>query len=123
MKYEIINPSDKCYISSENEKVAKYACLLIGNGMYGLHNAETGESVFPAYIFAMSVEQILLEFGEPLGDFFEHNKKEIAECLNTFEYATERTSLNDIGKAARTIYKLVMEHIDHPTEKGGGSDD
>ncbi len=119
MKYEIINPSDKCYISSENEKVAKYSCLLIGNGKYGLKNAETGESVLSIYLFGISEEEILQEFGKPLGEFFEENKKEIAECLNTFEYATERTSINNIGNAARTIYKLVMEHIDHQTEKGG----
>ena len=122
MKYQIINPSDECYISSENERVAKYACLLIGNGKYGLHNAETGESVLSVYLFGISDEEILAEFGEPLNDFFEHNKKEIAECINTFEYAGERTSLNNIGLTAKHLYKAIMEQIDHPTEKGGAEE-
>ena len=119
MKYEIINPSDKCYISSENEKVAKYSCLLIGNGKYGLKNVETGESVLSIYLFGISKGEILIEFGEPLEDFFEHYKKEIAECMNTFEYARERTSLNNIGATAKFFYKAIMKQIDHPTEKGG----
>jgi hypothetical protein len=116
MKYEIINPSDKCYISSENERVAKYACLLIGNGKYGLHNAETGGSVLSIYLFGISDEEILAEFGEPLNDFFEHYKKEIAECINTFEYAGERTSLNNIGLTAKHLYNAIMKQLDRPTE-------
>ena len=58
MKYEIVNPSDKCYISSENEKVAKFACLIIGNGKYGLKNAETGKAY---YLFTFS-ELAMREF-------------------------------------------------------------
>ena len=122
MRYEIINPSDECYISSDNEAVAKYACLLIGNGKYGLHNAETGESVLSIYLFGISEEEILLEFGETLEDFFEHNKKEIAECLNTFEYAGERTSINNIEATAKHLYNAIMKQIDHPTEKGGAEE-
>lgn len=119
MKYEIINPSDKCYISSENERVAKYSCLLIGNGKYGLKKAETQESVLSIYLFGISDEEALAEFGEPFEEFFEHYKKEIAECINTFEYAGERTSLNNIGLTAKHLYKAIMEQIDRPTEKGG----
>ena len=59
------------------------------------------------------------EFGEPLEEFLEHNKKQIAECLNSFEYATERTSLTDIGKIAKVYHKAVIELIDTQTEKGG----
>lgn len=120
MKYEIINPSDKCYISSENERIAKYSCLLIGNGKYGLKKAETQESVLSIYLFGISEEEILQEFGEPLEEFFEHNKKEIAECINTFEYAGERTSINNIGLTAKQLYNAIMKQLDHPTEKGGG---
>ena len=119
MKYEIINPSDKCYISSENERVAKFSCLLIGKGKYGLKNAETGERVLSIYLFGISKEGILQEFGEPLNEFFENNKKEIAECFKSFEYAGERTSLNNIGFVANHFYNAIMKQLDHPTEKGG----
>jgi hypothetical protein len=118
MKYEIINPSDKCYISSENEKVAKFCCLLLGDGRYGLKNAETGETVFSIYLFGISEDEVNNQFGEPLEQFLEHNKKQIADCFNTFEYAGERTSLNNIGERAKLYHNRLMEQ-DHPTEKGG----
>ena len=118
MKYEIINPSDKCYISSENEKVAKFCCLLLGDGRYGLENTETGKTIFPIYIFGISEDEVNNQFGEPLEQFLEHNKKQIADCFNTFEYASERTSLNNIGARAKLYYKRLSE-ADHQTEKGG----
>ena len=112
MKYEIINPSDKCFISSDNERVAKFCCLLLGNGMYGLNNAETGEDVFPIYIFGMSEKVMLEEFGEPLKDFLSNHRLEIAECFKSFEYAGERTSLNNIGERARILYEKLKEKED-----------
>lgn len=40
MLYEIINPSDRCYISAyisaDDETLAIAACILLGNGTYGL---------------------------------------------------------------------------------------
>lgn len=112
MKYEIINPSDKCFISSDNERVAKFCCLLLGNGMYGLENAETGEDVFSIYIFGMSEKATLEEFGEPLEDFLQNHRLEIAECFKSFEYAGERTSLNNIGERARIFYEKLKEKED-----------
>lgn len=101
MKYEIINPSDKCFISSDNERVAKFCCLLLGRGMYGLENAETGETAFPICLFRMSKKIIIEEFGEPLQDFLKNHRLEIVECFKSFEYASERTSLTNIGERAR----------------------
>lgn len=109
MKYEIINPSDKCFISSENERVAKFCCLLLGKGMYGLKNAETGETVFPVYIFGMSEKVVLEELGEPLETFSHNHRSEIAECFKSFEYASERTSINNIGGMARKFYESLMK--------------
>lgn len=36
MKYEIINPSDKCFITSDDERLAEIVCVMLGNGSYGL---------------------------------------------------------------------------------------
>lgn len=108
MKYEIINPSDKCFISSDNERVAKFCCLLLGNGMYGLENTETKETVFPIYLFGMSEKVKIEEFGEPLELFLDNNRKQIAECFKSFEYASERTSINNIGKRARIFYEKLI---------------
>lgn len=109
VKYEIINPSDKCYISSGNEKVAKFCCLLLGEGKYGLENAETGADVLPIYLFGISEQVIIEEFGESLADFLKHNKKDIIECLDTFEYASERTSLNNIGARAKLFHDKLLK--------------
>ena len=109
VKYEIINPSDKCFISSENKQIAKFCCMLLGEGKYGLENAETGEEAFPIYLFGMSEQTIIEELGESIESFFAHHKKEIADCLKTFEYASERTSLNNIGKRAELYYKKIIE--------------
>ena len=35
MKYEIINPSDKCFITAHDERLAKIACAVLGQGWYG----------------------------------------------------------------------------------------
>lgn len=109
MKYEIINPSDKCFISSDNERVAKFCCLLLGNGMYGLKNAQTGEDVFGIHLFNFSEEEIIEEFGEPLQEFLYHYKVLIADCFLSFAYESERTSVNNIGEAAKILHKKVLE--------------
>lgn len=102
-KYEIINPSDKCFIYSENLIVAKFCCLLLGNGMYGLADCETGKDVFSIKIFGMSDKEIIEEFGERLDEFLKHNKEEIVKCFKSFEYPSERTSLNNIGARAECL--------------------
>ena len=108
-KYEIINPSDKCFIYSDNLRVAKFCCLLLGNGRYGLTDCETNETAFSIYLFGISEEQIVKEFGEPLDKFMEHNKVEIVECFKSFEYPYERTSLNNIGERARLFAQKLGE--------------
>lgn len=112
MKYEIINLSDKCFISTDNERVAKFCCLLLGNGMYGLENAETGEMVFGIKAFSFPEEEVIEEFGEPLADFLQNHRLEIAECFKSFEYAGERTSINNIGERARIFYKKLSKSED-----------
>lgn len=99
-KYEIINPSDACYIHSDDVRVAKYCCLFLGNGWYGLRDCESGETVFGVQIFGFSKNDAVRELGEDIREFCQHNKKAIIECFKSFEYAEERTSLNNIGERA-----------------------
>lgn len=40
MLFEIVNPSDKVLIESDDETVAAFAVLLLGNGMFGLRRAD-----------------------------------------------------------------------------------
>lgn len=97
MRYEIINPSDKCYIYSDDVRLAKIACALLGNGLYGLKD-ETGETVlFP--FEPVDVATGLVGKDE-LSKFIDDNIKELAKVFRSFKYDGERTSLNNIGARA-----------------------
>lgn len=104
MKYEIINPSDKCYITSDNEKVACFCNLLLGDGMYGLQR-EDGTSADGIHLFGYSEEALNADYEGNFEKFSKDHAKEIAECFNSFEYAGERTSLNNIGARAECFAK------------------
>lgn len=99
MRYEIINPSDKCYITAENEKVACLCNLYLGNGMYGLKR-EDGSIADGVRIF--DTESTLNEFFEgDFGKFADNHIDEIVACFASFEYAGERTSIYDIEARAK----------------------
>lgn len=99
-KYEIINPSDECYLYAESDNVAAVCGILLGSGMYGIKDTVTGELVQPLF----SAE---LKDGTDTDKFITENKKAIKDCLKTFEYADERSSLNDIGARAKKIADLI----------------
>lgn len=106
MKYEIINPSDKCYIYAEDVRLAKVACALLGGGWYGLKD-EQGEAVMNVF------EAIDESIGVPvdqLKEFTNGHAAELAVVFRSFEYAGERTSLNHIGKKAES-YAVAFERI------------
>ncbi len=101
MKYEIINPSDKCFIASDNKKVAQFCNLLLGSGMYGLRDEDGNDVVGCLYLFGTTQESLNADFDGDFKKFGKDHAKEIAACFKTFEYANGRTSLNDIGARAR----------------------
>lgn len=107
MKYEIINPSDKCYITSDNEKVACFCNLLLGEGMYGLQR-EDGTDADNIH-FEYTEEALNADYEGNFGQFCKNHAKEIAECFKSFEYAGERTSLNNIGERAEYFAKKFAE--------------
>lgn len=101
MKYEIINPSDKCYITSDTPNVAKFCCLLLGGGFYGLKEAESGMAVMGINVFRPSKENLDAEVGEDINHFAQNHCSEIIACLDSFEYDCCPTSINDIRKTAK----------------------
>lgn len=105
MRYEIINPSDKCFISSENEKVACFCNLLLGDGLYGPQR-EDGSTADNIHLFEYSEEQINKDYEGDFKKFSEVHSKEIIECFKSFEYPSERTSLNNIGEKAKELAEL-----------------
>lgn len=102
MLYEIINPSDRCYISADDETLAIAACILLGNGTYGLMCCESREVVLcPFGISVFDSENHKLE------DYVNEKSSELAEVLKSFHYAYERSSCNNIAARAAALAKAL----------------
>lgn len=105
MKYEIINPSDLCFITSEDPILAKIACAILGKGFYGLRS-ETGEIAMPTFA---SMEESTGMTTTELGAYINGHVTELAQVFRSFEYKTKRTSLNDIGGYAKSLADTLEE--------------
>ena len=64
MKYEIINPSDKCFITSDDERLAEIVCVMLGNGSYGLKD-ENGNTVL-CVLEPLDQGKVLCRFKRPV---------------------------------------------------------
>jgi hypothetical protein len=55
MILDIINPSDACHMVTDDREAAAIACILIGNGQYGLEqvDAKAGETPFKMPLFLL----------------------------------------------------------------------
>lgn len=104
-KYEIINPSDKCFIYAADERLAKIACAVLGNGWYGLKD-ENGETVIS---IMESLNDALGMTDEEIQRLIDENKIELSKVFLSIEYAYERTSLNDIESRSKAIGKALAE--------------
>lgn len=116
-EWEIINPSDECYISGEGEALAA-AGVVLGRGKYAL-KAEDGTEALPLFLFGG--EKALDEwwrktYGRSFNDYLDTKPwAAIADVLETFRYAGERSSMNNIGNAAKVYAKSMRDRI----TKGG----
>ena len=99
MRYEIINPSDQCFVTTDDDRIACVVGLLLGNGAYGM--GDDADRVVLPIIFNGWRGWFAETFGEGIEPFMLANAGKIADCLSTFEYARERSSLNNIGAAAK----------------------
>jgi len=115
MKFEIINPSDKCYIHGDivDDKEALCAvALILGNGSYALVDAD-GETLIPILTFDVPLEWWTDEFCRTLDDSLSDigNIERMARIFESFEYDGERTSMNDIGARAKDNAKNHREFL------------
>jgi len=98
-KFEIINPSDCCYIYSDDPRIASVAVAVASTGYYGLQS-ENGENVLPILIFS-DIGEWLVSIGidsDGLFEFVDQNANKIAEVLCSVTYKDGcRTSLNNIS--------------------------
>lgn len=98
MRYEIINPSDKCYIHADDVRLAQIAAIYLGGGMYGLED-ETGLPVL--HIFQGA--EALGMSDEETAAYMQSHWEDLAKVFESFEYAGERTSMNNIGAKAEKL--------------------
>jgi hypothetical protein len=113
MKYEIVNPSDQCFIEHAEPKVAIASCLVLGRGYYGL-KSESGELVCPITAFSGTEEFLKSTFGgkDEFLNFINLNTKGMAEALESVNLTGERSSMNDIKSAAAKLainYRTKLE--------------
>ena len=113
MIFEIINPSDKCYIEGDDFKTVCIATILLSEGGFGLQEVD-GERTMPPLIFAESwfVDTFGQDFGTAIN---EASKSELASILSTVSLVEECTSLNDIvGKAKYYAEQLMNTSTEEP---------
>lgn len=103
-KYEIINPSDECFIYADDVRLAKIACAYLGGGFYGLRD-ENGESIMHPFEDIENATEMKVS---EIKTFIDNNKMALAKVFRSFEYEGERTSLNNIGAKAEQ-YAVALE--------------
>lgn len=109
MRCEVINPSDECYLTGEGEALAA-AGLFLGEGAYALLD-EDGNEVLP-FLPGGIHEWWLKTYGRTFRAYLETRPHEaIAAVLETFEYARERTSQNNIAARAKSYANALREKL------------
>lgn len=121
-RYEIINPSDECYLSGNDLEAVCAAGLMLGKGKYGINEVD-GDEAMPIFLFGGHDEWWQGKFGHVFADYFvEKNYAAVAAVLKTFRYASTRSSMNNIGKAAKANAKAleaVLKKAKAPAGKAG----
>ncbi len=105
MKFEIINPSDKCFITAHDERLAIIACTVLGQGWYGLRYQDGDTVMYPL----QPLGEALCVGEDEIKTIIDENRNELADVFASFEYENERTSLNDIGATAIAYAKALRK--------------
>jgi hypothetical protein len=105
LNFEIINPSDKCFIEGDFKTCCIATCLL-GEGKYGLQQVD-GELKMPLMLFGDTTGFFKKNFNATMQETLENiNNKELINVLSTVHTET-KSSLNDIeGYAKQLIQQL-----------------
>ena len=101
--YEISNPSDAYTMQASDLKVAQMATLLLGQGAYGLQDADGntafpiyGNTALPIFLFGGGKEFPLREFGV-VGPWIDANRDALVDALESVQIGgiSERRELDD----------------------------
>ena len=120
-EYEIINPSDKCFISGENDEIVCLAAVYLGEFKYGVKRVSDGNSDYPTLMPFASNEDVDEAWKKKFGRTFlecmrDKYYEEIIEVLKTFRYDGERSSINDIGGRAKMLAEKLSEAVKEEKE-------
>jgi len=99
--FEIINPSDECYLIGEFAPVS-VATILLGRGAYGAECIDNEELKMPLFLLADmdDVDKWFVgQFGTNFDDTLQQYKADVVDVLESFVYG-------DIGN-----YQLALAHI------------
>ena len=115
-RFEIINPSDKVFISGDDFKAICLATIVLGNLSYGLVEVDVLDGAtpreMPVMLFGVNDEWFKRQFGQTLAEISAAPDWDgMAAALESVTYARERTSASDIGKWAADIAKGFREKI------------
>lgn len=111
--YELVNPSDKVLLQSEEFEPACLAAIHAGHGWYGLEG-EGGELVLPILATGGADEWFTERFGVTLeGSLDRIPMDQVCTVLESFRYPEgyEPTSLNDIVQNAHELAALYRKRI------------
>ena len=117
MKMEIKNPSDKYYLESDDLEASCFVTMFISEGKYALAD-EDGKELMPLFMFGGFEEFWKEKFGHSAEEFMESegvDKRLVAVC-DSFSYESERSSLNNIGKAIKSFGDALRKRIEEESE-------
>lgn len=110
-KFEIINPSDKAFIYGDNELVVAVATVLFSMGKYGLQEVD-GEYALPILAFGGGEEWMKENGIDNTGEWVKENKDGVIAALRSVSLQGERTSLNNIVRAAHQRADNLEEYYE-----------
>lgn len=106
MEAEIINPSDKAFVSVEDWEAACIAVCIVGNGKYGLDRE--GSDGMPIFLFQGPDTWFKAEFGKSFEESLTTvGAERIRKALASFRYPKERTSMNNFVGHAHKLSKTL----------------
>lgn len=105
MKFEIINPSDKCFMTANDLLIAAVAICILSEGRYGLDGVDESKGIdVPMFMFGGHDEwfknNFNLNFAESCQVVATERKPQLIAALESIEYESERGSMNNIKQRA-----------------------
>jgi hypothetical protein len=107
--YELITPSDPITFKANDNKIAFFCAVLLGNGKAGCDNKTTDESLPTMIMFSQNPDKDIADYiGCDLTKYVKANKLSIAKCFKSFAYGSvsDRETYDNACEAITNAKKL-----------------